>query len=121
MDVMASHIYKIATREQLETAKEKGVFEGAPIDLQDGYIHFSTADQAEETIAKHFHGQKELFILTVRTQDCDEALKWEVSRGGALFPHLYAQLDMGLVRAVHPLTDLPDGGHQFPTNWNEAV
>lgn len=107
-------IYKIATKEQWAEATDTGLFKGAPVDLADGYIHFSTADQMHETAAKHFHGQKDLLLVEVKTEALGDALKWEVSRGGALFPHLYAELDVTHAERVMPLKDLTDGGHQFP-------
>ncbi len=86
------HIFKIATKAQWSAAEAKGVFEGSPIDVRDGYIHFSTAEQLEETLAKHFAGQTDLVIITVESESFGAALKWEPSRGGLLFPHLYAPL-----------------------------
>lgn len=86
---------------------------GAPIDLADGFVHFSTADQAVETAAKHFAGQDNLILVTADTDRMGDALKWEVSRGGAEFPHLYAAFEMDHV-VGH--ADLPLGpqGHIFP-------
>ena len=107
-------IYKIVGKDQWATAQKKGVFEGAAIDLQDGYIHFSTAEQAEETAAKHFAGQDDLLLVAVETGPLGEALKWETSRGGALFPHLYATLDPAKVASVDPLPLGEDGVHVFP-------
>lgn len=86
------HIYKIVTAAQWSDAEAKGVFEGAPVDLRDGYIHFSTADQLEETLNKHFAGQSDLLIITFESDSFGDAMKWEPSRGGQLFPHLYAPL-----------------------------
>ena len=107
-------IYKITTAEQWEAAKTKGIFEGAPVDLADGFIHFSTAEQVAETADKHFRGQKNLTLLSVETQSLGNALKWEPSRDGALFPHLYAPLKLENVEAAISLDDLPDGSHRFP-------
>jgi uncharacterized protein (DUF952 family) len=76
------------------------VFSGSAVDRQDGYIHFSTAAQAQETAARHFRGQADLVVLAVEADDLGAALRWEPSRGGALFPHLYAGLDVTRVRAV---------------------
>lgn len=94
-------IYKILPRSDWTTARSLGRFDGSPVDLQDGYIHFSTAAQAGETARKHFTGQPDLVILEVETDDLGSALKWEPSRGGDLFPHLYAALAVEAVRAVH--------------------
>eukprot|EP01037_Dinobryon_pediforme_P012062 gene12062-12152_t len=81
-------IYKIVPQELWEEAVEEGLFTGAEIDHEDGYIHFSTAEQAHETAAKHFAGEEDLLLVALEA-DSFGALKWEVSRGGALFPHLY--------------------------------
>lgn len=107
-------IYKITPRVAWEEAERNRQFEGAAIDLQDGYIHFSTADQVAETAAKHFAGQDDLLLVAVDAGSLGDDLKWEVSRGGALFPHLYAHLLMTSVlwaRAM-PLSD--DGQHTIP-------
>lgn len=111
---MAECIYKICPREAWLEAERAGRFEGAAIDLADGYIHFSTADQARETAAKHFAGQDDLLLVAVETAALGEALRWEVSRGGALFPHLYAPLELAAVRWVRPLPLGPEGRHEFP-------
>jgi len=108
------YIYKIATQAQWDNAVAAGSFKGAPVDLADGYIHFSTADQMRETAQKHFRGQTNLLLVEVEVAALGKALKWEVSRGGALFPHLYAELDTGITTRVMPLKDLADGGHEFP-------
>lgn len=107
-------IYKIAPRAQWADAEAAGVFEGAPIDLADGFIHFSTAAQAKETAAKHFAGQADLLLIAVDTAKLGTALKYEVSRGGALFPHLYAPLELSAVVWVKDLPLGPDGAHEFP-------
>ncbi len=114
MENTPTYIYKIATPDQWEEATSLGVFKGAPIDLQDGYIHFSTAEQAKETAAKHFHGQKNLKLVKVATEPLGELLKWEVSRGGALFPHLYAELKTDDAISVISLEHDEAGGHVFP-------
>lgn len=107
-------IYKIATREQWKAAEAAGRFDGAPVDLADGYIHFSTAAQVRETAAKHFAGQDDLLLVSVDAAALGDSLTYEVSRGGALFPHLYAPLDLSAVRAVRPLPLGADGRHDFP-------
>lgn len=111
---MHATIYKIAPQPLWAEAKAKGRFDGAPIDLADGYIHFSTAEQALETAAKHFAGQDNLLLIAVDTSRLGPALKYEVSRGGALFPHLYAPLDLTAVVWEKPLPLGPDGRHVFP-------
>jgi uncharacterized protein (DUF952 family) len=77
-----------------------GVYAGTALDLADGFIHFSAADQARETARRHFAGQTDLVILTVEAESLGEALIWEPSRGGAPFPHLYGPLQVSLVREV---------------------
>ena len=107
-------IYKICTRDQWQAATETGRFEGAPVDLKDGYIHFSTSHQAAETAAKHFSGQNDLLLLAVDESRLDDRLKWEKSRGGDLFPHLYDVLSVDDVVEVMELKLGPDRVHQFP-------
>ncbi len=94
--------------------RKSGVFTGAPIDLSDGYIHFSTAEQAKETAARHFAGQTGLLLVAIDAEKLGSALKYEPSRGGALFPHLYAPLKMAAVRWVKPLPLNAAGDHRFP-------
>lgn len=107
-------IYKIATESAWRAAEKAGVFKGAAIDLSDGYIHFSTAEQVKETAARHFAGQADLVLVAIDAERLGEALKYEVSRGGALFPHLYAPLDPSAVRWVKPLPLDAGGTHRFP-------
>lgn len=102
------------TPEQWQTALSHGVFEGAPVDLADGYIHFSTQGQVVETAQKHFRGQGPLLLLVFDAGDFGGELKWEPSRGGDLFPHLYATLDPGRCIGMHDLTQNSDGSHTFP-------
>lgn len=96
-----SRIYKITPRAAWKAAQAAGIFAGSAVDLADGYIHFSTAAQAQETAAKHFAGQADLVILEIEADDLGAALRWEPSRGGDLFPHLYEVLSASRVRAVH--------------------
>lgn len=107
-------IYKIAPAALWRQAEADGVFRGAPVDLADGYIHFSTAAQVRETAAKHFAGQHDLLLIAVEAEKLGDALKWEVSRGGALFPHLHAPLALNAVTSVAPLPLGDDGRHMFP-------
>ena len=109
-----SIIYKIVPETLWREAEASGLFAGAPVDLADGYIHFSTAAQARETAAKHFAGQDGLLLAAVETEALGPALRWEVSRGGALFPHLYGPLALAYVRSVAPLPLGPGGAHLFP-------
>ncbi|GAA4765706.1 DUF952 domain-containing protein [Novosphingobium ginsenosidimutans] len=89
--------FKILTAEQWAQFDADGVFRGAPVDLADGYIHLSAADQLQGTLDKHFAGQQDLVIAEVDLSVLGEAIRWEVSRGNALFPHCYADLPMGAV------------------------
>jgi len=107
-------IYKICPKALWQEAEAAGVFDGAPIDHADGFIHFSTADQAMETAAKHFAGQRDLVLVGVDAARLGPALKYEVSRGGALFPHLYAPLPLEAVAWVKPLPLDAAGVHEFP-------
>ncbi|HZZ70466.1 MAG TPA: DUF952 domain-containing protein [Phenylobacterium sp.] len=95
-------IYKILPRADWTAAHEAGRFEGSALDRQDGYIHFSTAAQAQETARRHFAGQADLVVLEVEADDLGAGLRWERSRGGDLFPHLYGALAASLVRYVTP-------------------
>jgi uncharacterized protein (DUF952 family) len=106
-------IYKIVSLPEWRAAETEGVFRGAAIDLADGFIHFSSAEQVEETAAKHFWGQPDLLLLSVDADVLGDALKWEVSRGGALFPHLYAPLSLDAVMRVAPLPLDIHGRHDF--------
>jgi len=106
-------IYKIFRPDEWAELRDTGQTAGAPIDLADGFVHFSTADQARETAAKHFAGEDGLVLLAVEAEALGDALKWEVSRGGARFPHLYAPLRLADV-AWHKPLPLVDGRHAFP-------
>ena len=107
-------IYKICPEALWREAERAGVFAGAPIDVEDGYIHFSTPAQARETAAKHFAGQPDLLLLAVEDSALGHALRYEPSRGGDLFPHLYGPLPLSVVRWVKPLPLGPEGDHVFP-------
>jgi uncharacterized protein (DUF952 family) len=107
-------IYKICDAAAWQAAERLGEFAGGPIDLADGYIHFSTADQVEETATRHFAGQRDLVLVAVAADALGPALKWEPSRGGALFPHLYGLLPLRAVRWTKPLPLGLDGRHVFP-------
>lgn len=106
-------IYKIFRAPEWAELDAKGETAGAPIDLADGYIHFSTAEQAAETAAKHFAGAEGLILAALDTNTLGDALKWETSRGGTLFPHLYRTLSRAEVLWAKPLP-LKDGAHVFP-------
>ncbi len=114
-------IYKIVPETEWHQAAECGSFAGSAIDRKDGYIHFSDADQACETAQRHFFGQQGLLLVAVDADrlaaEFGDAMKWETSRGGKLFPHLYAVLPIGFAISLEPL--LPDGrgGHHFPVGF----
>ncbi|MCC4233672.1 DUF952 domain-containing protein [Sphingobium soli] len=109
--------YKVLTAEQFDQFKADGVFKGASVDLADGYMHMSTREQAADTVAKHFAGQDRLVMLMIDLAPFGDAVKWEVSRGGALFPHLYGELPMSAVAGKVVLRIGDDGLHQFPAGF----
>ena len=111
---MAQVIYKICRADEWREAERAGAFRGAAIDLTDGYIHFSTDAQVSETAARHFVGAADLVLVAVAAAALGPALKWEPSRGGALFPHLYGVLTSDAVLWVRPLPLGGDGRHLFP-------
>lgn len=106
-------IYKIFRAAEWEALCAEGQSLGAPIDRQDGYIHFSTAAQAAETAAKYFAGQDQLILAALDSETLGPALRWEPSRGGQLFPHLYRALTRAEVLWAAPLPLGPEG-HVFP-------
>ena len=108
-------IYKVLTCQQWAEFQNQDIFEGAPIDQQDGYIHFSTRKQVQETVRKHFADQEDLVLLAVDSSHL-EHLKWEPSRGGDLFPHLYQDLCREAVVAQHTVRKT-QSGHQFPAQY----
>jgi uncharacterized protein (DUF952 family) len=107
-------IYKICDGGVWARSERDGTFDGAAVDLADGYIHFSTAAQVPETAAKHFTSQDGLVLAAINAQALGDKLKWEPARGGALFPHLYGPLPMSAVRWVKPLRLGADGRHVLP-------
>jgi uncharacterized protein (DUF952 family) len=106
-------IYKIFRAEEWAQLRKEKTTTGAPIDVADGYVHFSTAIQSQETADKHFTGQDGLFLLGCDSGAMGEALKWEISRGGAEFPHLYREFLLEDVEWAQPLP-LVNGIHQLP-------
>ncbi len=106
-------IYKIASATLWREAESQGTFVGAAIDIADGFIHFSTVEQLRETVALHFKGQDDLIVAAIDPEKLPVPLAWEASRGGALFPHLYAALPMTAVAWAKPLPMLADGSHDF--------
>ncbi len=111
---MNATIYKICDAALWREAERAGVFAGAPVDHADGFIHFSTAAQVAETAARHFAGQGGLLLVAVDAAALGSALRYEPSRGGQLFPHLYGSLPLSAVRWVKPLPLGADGRHVFP-------
>jgi uncharacterized protein (DUF952 family) len=112
--LMSEAIYKVADRALFEGAQKSGSFSGMPVDHADGYIHFSTASQLVETIRKHFAGKPDLVLFAVDPAPLAADLRWEPSRGGALFPHLYAPLPMDAVTHHTVLVVAADGTCQLP-------
>ena len=112
---MGATIYKILPAAAWAAARRAGLYEGAPVDLKDGFIHFSSGPQLRETARRHFAGQDGLVLVAFDAESLGPALKWEPSRGGDLFPHLYAPLDPALALSA---VDLPlgAGGHAFPAD-----
>ena len=112
--LFAQMIYKILPASLWAEALSTGSLRGSPLDLADGFIHFSTAFQVRDTAAKHFAGVRDLVLVAVDPEVLGTALEWEPSRDGALFPHLYAPLAVKLAAWVRPLPIGADGAHAFP-------
>lgn len=113
---MASPIFKIVSAQAWSDAAATGVFSGADVDRRDGYIHLSAAHQVRETAARHFAGQTGLLLVAFDSGALGDALKWETSRGGDRFPHLYGPLRTDLALSVRELPLGPDGRHVFPAD-----
>src|SRR5262245_34370613 len=108
-------VYRVVARAAWQHALAEGVFRGAEHDLRDGFIHFSSAEQLRGTLQGHYAGMTDLLLLFVRVEAVPaDAWRWEQSRGGALFPHLYAVLPTAAVHRSEPLPLGPDGIHQLP-------
>ncbi len=107
-------IYKLFRAAEWAAASATPRFDGSAADAADGFIHFSTAAQAAETAARHYAGETGLVLAEIDPEKLGAELKWEPSRGGALFPHLYAPLPMSAVVRTWPLPLGPDGRHAFP-------
>lgn len=108
--------YKVAPLALVNEARAKGRFAGAPVDLGDGFIHLSTAEQLGETLRRYFAGQRDLVLFSVRVADFGPAMVWEPSRGGALFPHIYGTLPMSAVRQSAIIEVGADGSVTLP-DW----
>ncbi len=111
---MAQIVYKIMNKAQWADFEAKGLFAGASIDLTDGFIHLSTDSQMRETAEKYFAGQDDLMLVAAAGERLGDALKYEVSRGGDLFPHLYAPLALYMVLWAKPIPLDAEGKHVFP-------
>ena len=108
------NIYKICPASAWREAERQGSYRGSPDDARDGFIHFSTAPQLAGTLEKHYFRQTDLLLIAIDAERIGAALRWEPSRGGDLFPHLYGELDMRAVTAVMDLPSRADGGHALP-------
>lgn len=108
------YVYRLLAADAWERAQLLGTFVGTEHDLRDGFIHFSTAEQVAETAARHYAGVPSLLLLQVETAALGAALRFEPSRGGALFPHLYGELPVAAVTRAEPLELGKDGSHVFP-------
>ena len=102
-------IYKVCSKAVWEEIRLLTSWNGSPHDLRDGFIHFSTASQLEGTVRKHYAGQSELMLLAINAELLGDALKWEPSRGGELFPHLFGPLLISTIESAQDLTVSPDG------------
>ena len=106
-------LYKIMSKQEWEKAQAQGIYEGSEVDRRDGFIHLSAAHQVRATAQKHFSGQADLVLVSVREESVGLGLKWEASRGGDLFPHIYGPLQLHAIGDAVPLP-LVSGIHQFP-------
>lgn len=113
-------IYHLARKTAWAEAEQAGVYTGTPEDRADGFIHFSTATQVQESAAKHRKGETDLLLVAVDDSKLGPALKWEPSRGGQLFPHLYGDMPLDAVIEVTPLPLGEDGLHRFPPLSDEV-
>ncbi|WP_259781213.1 DUF952 domain-containing protein [Aestuariispira ectoiniformans] len=113
-------IYHLARKAAWAEAEKSGVYTGTPEDRADGFIHFSTATQVEESAAKHRAGETDLLLVSVDEDRLGDGLKWEPSRGGQLFPHLYGDMPLTAAIEIVPLPLGDDGLHQFPALTEEV-
>ena len=112
--VLESIIFKVVSQLEWQEAQEAGVFRGSPLDVADGFIHLSSAAQVVSTVQNYFAGRDDLVLVSVDTERLGDTLRWEVSRGGALFPHIYGDLPLTSVLKAVPLELKKDGTHVFP-------
>ena len=113
--ISPEHVFHLARRTAWEAAQRTGSYRGSDDDRRDGFLHFSTAAQIVESARRHRAGEPDLLLLRVRTADLGDELRWEPSRGGALFPHLYGELPVTAVDRVDELPLAADGTHVFPS------
>ena len=111
-----SLIYKISNKKDWEKTNKDSVFNGSEVDQRDGFIHFSTKEQLQETLEKHFQGQTDLLLIAVASEQLGQNLKWETAREGALFPHLYTPLPKKHIVWEKPIEDMDDGTHRLPND-----
>jgi uncharacterized protein (DUF952 family) len=111
---MAEPVYKICPEAALREARKCGHFDGSADDRRDGFIHLSAGSQVAGTLAKYFAGQRDLVLLAIDPEPLGERLRWETSRGGELFPHLYGPLDLAHVSSVEAIALQEDGSHRLP-------
>ncbi|SRR6056297_248331 len=114
---MGSMLYKVLPRDEWERAESDGVFQGSGIDHDDGFIHLSAADQVAQTVKLHFAGRTDLVLVAIDEGDLRDRLRWEPSRGGMLFPHVYGTIAMSAVRRADPLPLGENGVHRFPADF----
>ena len=108
-------VYKVLSASELQQMQRDGVFNGSPADIADGYIHLSCASQVAATLDKHFSGVDGLVLAAVDLSRLGDTVRWEPSRGGQLFPHIYGLLPVGAVISVAPLERTPDGAVKLPS------
>lgn len=111
-------IYHVCRADEWQAAKVKGCYQGSSQDQRDGFIHFSAKEHVRDSTAKHRAGQDDLILLSVDANKLGEALKWEPSRGGILFPHLYSDLALSAVFSAELVSLGADGVHQFPSGFD---
>jgi uncharacterized protein (DUF952 family) len=116
-----SRVYKILSQAEWNEALAKGRFDGSAVDLRDGFIHLSDAAQAPETARLHFAGRDDLVLLRLDAARLGKALRWEPSRGGALFPHFHGELDCGLVEAADAVPLGADGNPSLAHLLDETL
>ena len=112
---MSEFVFKILRHAEWQALRQHGTFPGSADDLRDGFIHLSTLEQVEGTLAKHFAGESDLLLLEIPVDGIREALRWESARAGALFPHLYADLTLTAVTRMFSIATTESGEHIIPS------